>query len=334
MKRLLALTLGIALGAFLIYSTLPKEPIEEPTPEKEERLELLFVGDIMPSRYVAKAMREHGYDFPFQHIATTTRSAGIAFGNLESPVLPGAIVRAGEMRFRTDPEFLPYLRDAGFDIVSLANNHAYDHGLNGITKTIEALRKNDITFAGVGIGDEAYRPTYITRGSTTVAFIAQNDPAPVRPHSCATNNSLGTACFNTAKLQSALEEASRNADFTVFTMHAGKEYTSEPEQKQIDIARFAVDHGADLVVGHHPHVIQSRENYNGKWIYYSLGNFIFDQSWSRNTTLGLMLRIEISAQSHEVLALHHNIIKIEEFARPRFADEEDIAERFSLLDLP
>jgi poly-gamma-glutamate synthesis protein (capsule biosynthesis protein) len=109
-----------------------------------------------------------------------------------------------------------------------------------------------------------------------------------------TKNDYVTRVEDVDKLKSSILNLKSNCDFITVSMHAGTEYTRTPNQKQIDFAHSAIDFGADLVIGHHPHWIQTIEKYKNKYIFYSLGNFIFDQMWSEETKEGLVLKIQIS----------------------------------------
>jgi poly-gamma-glutamate synthesis protein (capsule biosynthesis protein) len=333
----LALILGLSFATILFAATRsPSTPprAAHPVPAPVETVKLLFVGDIMPSRWVGKAMQERGYDFPFEKIRPLLASSDVVFGNLESPVREGRTVGAGEMRFRADPEFVPALARAGFDVVSLANNHIGDEGEVGIASTTRYLSENGIQWVGVGTSSEAYAPTIIEQHGFRIAFIAGNDPSVVHPSYCASPSRRGSACFDEARIAESIRMARTQADFIVFTMHAGTEYATSSSISQKRIARLAIDSGADIVIGHHPHVIQEREHYNGKWIYYSLGNFIFDQEWSRNTKLGLALGVEISRSDASIHRLTHTIVRVDEFAQPRLATPEEAADMYAFLELP
>lgn len=299
-----------------------------------ETVKLLFVGDIMPSRWVDRAMERRGYDFPFENIRPLLASHDIVFGNLESPVRDGRTVTAGEMRFRTDPEFIPALARAGFTIVSLANNHIGDEGEVGVASTTRYLADSDIHWVGAGTTSEAYAPAILETRGMRIAFVAGNDPAIVHPSYCANERRLGSACFDEKRIVEGLVAARSQADFVVFSMHAGTEYATTSDSLQRRIAHLAIDSGADIVIGHHPHVIEEREFYAGKWIYYSLGNFIFDQEWSRNTKLGLALGVELKKSDASILRFTHTIVRVDEYAQPRLASLEESADMYSFLELP
>jgi len=339
MKKALFIVCGILLG-YAGYMALearfwpPDANLSQNTATGTTTVSLLFVGDIMPSRWVDKQMQREGYDFPFAETTQMTQHVDLAFANLESPITDGRTIRAGEMVFRTDPEFVPSLARAGFDVVSLANNHTPNFGQKGLQDTFTHLQSNGIRTIGAGTTTNAYAPLYENVSGLRVAFVAQNDTLPIPASYCAGDTRLGTACFNIERLKQAISEAKTNADFVVFSMHGGIEYASSSNASQETYARTAIDAGADIVIGHHPHTIQNRELYNGKWIYYSLGNYIFDQNWSRNTRLGLALIVDVGKDSHRIERMKHQIVRVDHFAQPRFSTEEESADMFAYLELP
>lgn len=277
---------------------------------------LLFVGDIMPSRYVAQKMARNGRSYPFRDSAYLTRGADLAFANLESPVTPGRPIANSEMTFRTDPEVLPELGRAGFDVVSLANNHTPNWGEAGIRDTMRYLASSSIAFAGAGTTSQAYAPVFVDAGGMRVAIVAANDTDVVPTRYCASATRTGTACVDLARIASVITDARASADFVVFTMHAGVEYATSSSARQRQIARTAIDAGADAVIGHHPHVIQNEETYKGKPIFYSLGNFIFDQDLSPATQRGLVVVLNVSRDDKRIVAIERYRVRIEDYARP------------------
>ena len=186
-----------------------------------ETIDLLFVGDVMPSRFVAKKMADYGYAYPLKDTRDIISSADLAFANLESPVTEGRTIEVGEMVFRTDPEFLPYFREAGFDIVSLANNHAPNFGEKGLRDTFVELKKNSIAWVGAGTSGPAYLPRVIEAKGVKIGFVAVNDPAIVPPEYCATDNRVGTACYDDARMKAAIMDIRSSVDIVVFTFHGG-----------------------------------------------------------------------------------------------------------------
>ncbi|WP_157872826.1 CapA family protein [Desulfoscipio gibsoniae] len=269
-------------------------------PEKHDSLCLVAVGDIMLSRYVAQKIKEHDDpNYPFAGVKWFLQGGDVGFGNLEGPVTPGREIKIPEMVLRADPRVAPALKDAGFDILSLANNHVPDFGEQGILDTLHYLDDAAILHAGAGRNkQEAFAPQYMEVKGVKLAFLAFNDPAVV-PDSYMAGDSPGTAVLEPEKVTATVKEAADNADFTVVSLHAGTEYAPMPDDTQVHFARLAINAGADLVLGSHPHVVQKIEQYRGKYILYSLGNFIFDQLWSRDTREGVIARIYISENSVE-----------------------------------
>ncbi len=263
----------------------------------------LAVGDIMLSRNVAATIKDSGQaDLPFSKMAAVLKSTDFNFGNLETPVAKaGGIIGGHSLVFSSPKEYVLPLKDYNFKILSLANNHALDQGLNGLKYTYEFLHQNDIKSIGASwVGStlphdtsDAWLPEMVEANGIKISFIGASY-ASINDNGKTTNNYVARI-EEVANLVSSIRKAkTHGTDFVVVTMHAGTEYTRKPNQSQIDFARAAIDAGADMVIGHHPHWVQTIETYNGKYIFYSLGNFIFDQMFSEDTKEGLTLKITIS----------------------------------------
>lgn len=315
------------VGALLAVAPLtvpgvPERILEYMRPAPPPQASIVFVGDIMLSRTVAKKMWEKGADFPFASSTNIIRGADIAFGNLETTITEGDPVEAFEMRFRADAHAGSALKDAGFDILSLANNHTFDFGERGLLDTLTALDTVGIVHVGAGRDDvEAGQPMFVSVNGIQFAFLAYTDghfsgreAGAERP---------GAAFMRPERMKVAVEGAKTFADIVIVSMHSGDEYELEPNENQKAFARAAIDAGADIVVGHHPHVVQSAEIYQGKPIYYSLGNFVFDQMWSEETRSGLVLEVVFDKEG--ILETSYHPIIIEEYARPRPAEEKRAA---------
>lgn len=279
-------------------------------PEREEYVSLIAVGDIMPSRRVAKKIKEEGLDFPFDKIRDFLHSGDIVFGNLESPITSGRVIRNDEMVFRAEPGIEVALRDAGFNVLSIANNHTPDFRTKGIKDTLKYLESAGIAFAGAGMNSaEANKPAIIKRSGLTFAFLAYNDSDVVPKFYGASETRAGTALMNIETMVEAVELAKEKSDFVIVSMHSGYEYKPKPNKRQTEFAHAAIDAGAELVIGHHPHVVQTMEKYKGKFILYSLGNFVFDQLWSEATREGLIAEITFDdegVRSMEFLAVYNS----------------------------
>ncbi|MBI4854787.1 MAG: CapA family protein [Acidobacteria bacterium] len=283
---------------YLLSKTKPA-PISKKTlskiPEiklKETSVSFIAVGDIMMSRGVNNVIARTSDPLrPFSLMADLLNSTDFNFGNLESPISgsdkPGP---AHSLVFNTPIKNVEGLEKYNFKVLNLANNHALDQGVKGLENTRKVLVEKNITYLGVGENlDEAWKPKVVTFNGLKIGFLGAsyasvNDGGVSR-------NDLVARIEDTEYLKNSLAELKKISDFIVVTMHAGVEYTRKPHQPQIDFARSAIDYGADIVIGAHPHWIQLVEKYKDKYIFYSLGNFIFDQAWSQDTKEGLVLKI-------------------------------------------
>ncbi|MCK5332254.1 CapA family protein [Candidatus Parcubacteria bacterium] len=282
--------------------------------QNQKEIKMIAVGDIMLSRGVeGKMIAKNDYKYPFLNTADITRSADIAIGNLETTIIVGRKIQDYEMVFKTDPKSVVGLNFAGFDVLSLANNHSMNFGKVGLESTIKILDENEILHIGAGIGgDEIYKPALKNINGTKFAFLSFTYNSDQRK--AKTGDVYGVANMDVEKMKEVVKLANLNADIVVVSMHAGVEYQISPSSFQKNFARNAVDAGADLVIGHHPHVVQTVEKYRDKYIVYSLGNFVFDQMWSKETRLGVMA--EIIFQDKKVKSLKFIPIKSYDYSQP------------------
>ena len=278
----------------------------------------MAVGDMMLSRGVWNQMKRHrDYKYPFLNVAPVLRKADIAFGNLECVLIEGPKPKKGTLVFRADPGSIEGLTFSGFDVLSLANNHSPNQGQTGLRSTFSLLKKHGIHYVGAGENIiEAHRPLVINTKGKRLAFLAYTESTIVPLSYKANVKRAGVAFMELSQMRRDVAFASRIADRVIVSMHAGKEYIPiKPHATQIGFARAAIDSGAHLVIGHHPHVIQRVERYNKGTIFYSLGNFIFDQRSPRSTREGLIVEIHF----------HHNLkmrfrfipVVIQHYAQPK-----------------
>lgn len=264
---------------------------QQPAPLPRER-KLLFVGDVMLSRAVQAKMRAEGdWTYPFQKIAETLRAADLTFGNLEGPLSDVGRNLQHLYSFRADPQALEGLKYAGFDVMSLANNHMDDWDRPALLDTVRRLRAAGVLPVGAGANDlEAHYPVLVDLKGVKLAFLAY---VSVEPKEAAAGvDQPGVAWLHPGRVLADIRFARPLADLIIVSLHWGGEYAARPTSEQVKLARRMIDAGADLVVGGHPHVVQPLEPYHGGWIAYSLGNFIFDQR-SPATHHGIMLKVTL-----------------------------------------
>lgn len=294
-------------------------PEETKTPKEE--IKMIAVGDIMLSRVVGQKMIEYkDYKYPFLETVNITNKADIVFGNLEGPIVSGRIIKSGEMTFRADLESVEGLKLAGFNVLNLANNHITDFGKSGLESTIEVLDSNGILHTGAGTSEEKiYKAAIKDVRGTKFAFLGYTYNFNQRKSS--SDNIYGAAYMDAERMKDETRKAKSEADVVIISMHAGAEYKIFPNKFQEDFARGAIDAGADLVIGHHPHVVQSVEKYKDGYILYSLGNFVFDQMWSNETRLGAI--VEVTFEDKKVKDIKFIPIKIYDYSQPRVAENEE-----------
>jgi poly-gamma-glutamate capsule biosynthesis protein CapA/YwtB (metallophosphatase superfamily) len=285
-----------ALAALMVASaglvSLPTPArLARAAPQPKEQT-LLFTGDVMLSRSVGRRIAEEGdWDFPFRKIQPTLTQADFVFGNLECPVSDTGHDLHHKYSFRADPRALEGLQFAGFRVMSLANNHMYDWDLPALEDTVARLRAAGIVPVGAGTNAlEAHYPVIYDLNGVRLAFLAYVGIPP--KGATAGPGRAGVAWFDVDRVVSDIRFARPMADLVIVSLHWGVEYQRRPEPRQIKWAHTMIDAGADLVVGGHPHVVQPLESYHGRWIVYSLGNFIFDQHWPE-THRGEMLKVTL-----------------------------------------
>jgi len=259
--------------------------------KENSEIKLLFVGDIMLSRTVGDIMaKKNDWKYPFLEMADFLRSADLTVGNLEGPISSRGVNQGSIYSFRADPQAAEGLLYSGFDVLSIANNHILDWGRTALSDTIGVL--NDVGIAAVGAGhnfEEANAPRVIEIRGVKIAFLAYTD---LYPQSLwATETQGGVSAPTLENIKKFISIARDQADVVILLWHWGEEYETASRSREQAIARALIDAGADIIVGHHPHVVQEVEEYNGGYIAYSLGNFVFDQNFSEDTRRGRALKI-------------------------------------------
>ncbi|HEX7125952.1 MAG TPA: CapA family protein, partial [Thermodesulfobacteriota bacterium] len=222
--------------------------------------------------------------------APLLRDSDLTVANLEGPLSErGAPEVEKQFTFRVPPDSAFAMRRAGIDAVALANNHTLDQGRVGLEETLAALRAAGIAFAGAGASErEARAPARLVRRGVRIAMLSYSNTFP--EEFWARGPAPGTAFGHADWIEADVRAARRDADLVIVSFHWGRELAPEPRDYQVRLGRLAVDAGADLVLGTHPHTLQGVERYKGALIFYSLGNFAFG-SYSHKVRDGVLARL-------------------------------------------
>jgi poly-gamma-glutamate synthesis protein (capsule biosynthesis protein) len=270
---------------------------------------VIATGDVIPARATDGAIRARGDDFlyPVRETAAITSDGDLTVVNLEAPLIEGCPPHNSGFTFCGRPGFVQALVEAGVDVATLENNHIGNYGPRGIAETKERLAD-----AGIDYADRATLAVRDVRG-LKFGFLAFNG--------------VGEA-IDRASLSEQISAARPQVDVLAVAFHWGAEYVSLPQPAPViavdqptEIAHLAVDAGADLIIGNHPHWVQAVEVYQGKLIVYAHGNFIFDQMWSYETRVGVIGRYTF----YDTVLLRAEFIPvlIEDYAQPRPLDGEE-----------
>lgn len=246
----------------------------EPVPTAHDAASVLFMGDIMLDRSVKiRSVRAGTRSYPFLGLPTGwIDSFDYAVANLEGPVTDVRRPPEKEIDFQFDPEVIPALQQTGIDAFSQANNHALDQGAAGYQDSVNRLRE-----AGFVVFGHQVQDGFISFATTTIqgkkfAFLGWNT----------TDNPL-----DSMSASDAIQHVRADADYVIAYLHWGPEYRDTPHQNEVETAQFLIREGVDVVMGGHPHWVQGIDTYYGKPIFWSLGNFVFDQDFSLRTKQGL-----------------------------------------------
>ena len=263
--------------------------------KKSDDTTLAFVGDIMLDRGVYSKFIKDGngdYNFPFAKIKNDLSKYDLVFGNLEGPISDKGQDYHNLYSFEMNPNFVSVLRNVGFKVLSVANNHIYNWGRVAMEDTFSRLKENKIVVSGGGMNEEeAYNADVVDVNGNKIAFLSFSEFGAGQYDAVA--SSSGIAITNQNKVEKYIRQARVSADVIVVSYHFGDEYKQFPNDFQKKWAKIAVDAGADIVVGGHPHVVEPLEKYKNVFIAYSLGNFVFDQYFSTSTMSGGLLEVKI-----------------------------------------
>lgn len=253
-------------------------------------MEIALAGDIIFGKGVSTLARARGLDYFFRRVAPILRSADWVVANMEGCISDRGTPKDKEYTFRAPPELAPTLRWAGIPMVSLGNNHSMDYGAVALEDTLEHLRRAGVWYAGAGRNRaQASQAVYLDDGAVRVAIVCFT--AVVPKGFPAGEHTPGVAILS--DVLPTLREARRNAQVVIAIPHWGDEGKTVPNAKQQRIAHILADTGVDLVVGHHPHVVQGYAKVGAMHTVYSVGNFVHTPL-SRLSRVGWLVRAQIN----------------------------------------
>jgi poly-gamma-glutamate capsule biosynthesis protein CapA/YwtB (metallophosphatase superfamily) len=258
-------------------------------------------GDVMLGGRAFSVLEEEGNDYPFRALRPLLAPAGTVLVNLEGPISRKGIRRSRKWVYRIRPRMGKVMSREGLGVLTLANNHILDCGREGLLETIQVARDAGIGIIGAGINAaEARRPHIADLGGTRVGFLGYY----WHPRCAAGPTLPGAAMDDPEKVAADVRALKGQVDRVVVTCHWGVPYQREPSEEIRLKARNAVDAGADVVIGHHPHVIQPLEVHRGRPIFYSVGNFLFGTGNSRAEGLLVAVSFREGAISSVAIPLY------------------------------
>jgi len=257
---------------------------------------LSFVGDILLSRGVASQIETKGVDYPFANVKEMFLEDSLTIGNLEGPLTENdqGVYKNRHIVFKASPQLANTLENNGLNLLTLANNHSMDYGYQGLQDTIKALKEQGLDIMGTR-GQQSNLHTFVGENGMTFGFLGYTVFPP--EGYIMSEKRTDVVYYNPQLVQYEITEARKQCDYLIVEMHWGKEYDTYYSTSQEKVGRALIDSGADVVMGHHPHVIQGIEKYKGKYIFYSIGNFIFDHQNYRYTDESVVLQMVVEDEA-------------------------------------
>lgn len=264
---------------------------------------LLFAGDIYFSNHVLNAYDRVGGigGVLGESLRETIAESDIFMANLEFPFSDrGTQAADKQFTFRVSPSRVSILQEIGPEIVTVANNHALDYGTDALLDTCDTLDSAGILHVGAGKNlEEAKQPQIIEKNGKKIGFLGASRVFPTGGWAAGSSHPGMFSAYDTASVVQEIQKVKKECDYLVVYVHWGIERNTQPEAYQREMGHQYIDAGADLVVGSHPHVLQGIELYHGKWILYSLGNFVFGSSIPET----MLVQASVDAQGETALSI-------------------------------
>ncbi|WP_432403579.1 CapA family protein [Wukongibacter sp. M2B1] len=297
----------LALGGFIAMfeqvkgidesdsSIIVVENVEE-LEDKNRPIKISFAGDCILGNYEGATYayslpwvlknQNNNYGYFLEKVKPIFEKDDLTLVNLENPLTSSNERSDKQFSFRGDPSYVNILKAGSIEMVNIANNHIYDYSKKGFLDTIDVLKKSNIHYSG-----EGYIAYYNVRNVTVASLGYRGWSTYIKPH-----------------ISKDIKEAKEKADIVLVSFHWGEENMYYPNDVQKTLGRFAIDEGADIVVGHHPHVIQGIEEYKNKYIVYSLGNFCFGGNKNPKDKDTFIFQAEFTVIDKKITKIQGNII--------------------------
>ncbi|MFJ7850196.1 CapA family protein [Peribacillus sp. NPDC097206] len=285
-----AIVLPILIFILVITSWLGKtKDVEVVASKPNDILTMSMVGDVMMGRYVEKVTDQQGFDYLYRYVKPYFTASDYVSGNYEHPALKTDVsnykVADTEYPLHSYKSGVEAVKNAGFTVMTLANNHSLDYQEEGLLDTIDEFESVGMDFVGVGANRKEAKSNVVYEDINGIRVATLGFTDEMLDNGVVTNNKPGILNSNPDLLfemiGNAKDAKKGNADLVVVNMHWGLEYATSTTGRQTELAKAIIDAGADIIIGHHPHVLQSFDVYKNGLIFYSLGNFVFDQGWTR-----------------------------------------------------
>lgn len=303
------------------------EGLEYPT----NKTKISLVGDILLDGHIRNYIHKDGYDYPWHYVRDYFKNDDITIGNLETSITTSDGKWPDKyFNFKSDPKNVAYMKDAGIEVVSLANNHSLDYGYQGLKDTLKHLKEGNIKTVGAGKNrQEAMKAVIIEKDNIKIGILGFSRVVPDVGW-WATDNRPGLIGAYDDQLPNALkaiEKVKKEVDILIVSVHWGKELEEKPREQEMIAAKKMIDSGADVIAGHHSHVLQGIEIYKGRPIFYSLGNFVFGtkSELTENTMIAQLVFNGKVLENIQVIPL--TIIN----SRPQSVNEKIRQEKFQYL---
>jgi poly-gamma-glutamate capsule biosynthesis protein CapA/YwtB (metallophosphatase superfamily) len=276
----------VLILAFVLLAAVREAAAQKLSPDE---ITIAAVGDIMLGHRAEPYLFREGPGYPFISVLPVLQQADLIIGNLESPISSrGTAVENKKFTLRVAPVAVAALKAAGIRVVTLANNHSMDFGPLALQDTLTVLGENNILYSGAGMNlEDARAPAFLKVGDLTLAFLSYSLTFPLEFY--ASPGRPGTAPGYREYVKKDIQKVRTQADLVVVSFHWGSELMTTAKDYQRELGRLSIDWGADLVLGHHPHVLQELELYRGHLIAYSLGNFVFGSESDKTNTSIILL---------------------------------------------